>query len=93
MAIGSYACYQIGRHMTREPIGELLDARGVQADMDSDDLVSDVVVIMKVTDGDGITGIILETSEGLDWITQLGMVDAAKTIIGAGTRYEDDEED
>ena len=79
--------------MTREPIGELIDARGVTADMDSDDLVTDIVVLMKVTDAEGNTGLILETSTNLDWITQIGMVDAAKTIIGAGTRYPDDDEE
>lgn len=79
--------------MTREPIGELADARGVTADLESDDLITDIVVLMKVSDSSGTTGIIVETSEGLDWITQLGMLDAAKTIIGSGYKYSDEDDD
>ncbi|MGC0251524.1 hypothetical protein [Pseudactinotalea sp. Z1748] len=62
----------------QRPIGDLIDARGVVATLGPDQLVSDVLVILKVhTDHDG-TAIQIAYSEGMDWITRRGLIEVAR---------------
>lgn len=62
----------------RQPIGEILNQRGVQASLADDDLVTDVVVVMKVVGGDGRPRVSLAWSEGNDWILRRGMLEVAR---------------
>jgi len=64
----------------QQKIGQLLDTLGVTMELDKGDMVTDVVVIMKVLEADGTVNIGMTKSEGTDWITKLGLLDAASRI-------------
>lgn len=70
--------------MADQKIGQLIDALGVEADLDEGDLPTDAYVILKIVKADGTVSIINARSEGLDWITRLGMVTAAQGIENSG---------
>ncbi|MDT7847208.1 hypothetical protein [Streptomyces justiciae] len=70
--------------MAEHKIGQLIDALGVEADLDEGDLPTDAFVILKVIKADGTVSLASARSEGLDWITRLGMVTAAATIENSG---------
>jgi hypothetical protein len=63
------------------PIGAVADSLGVTLDLDSDDMVLDMVVVAKVhREGIG-TQLALGASAGIDWFTQLGLVTAAARVL------------
>ncbi|MEU9149197.1 hypothetical protein AB0D59_01255 [Streptomyces sp. NPDC048417] len=70
--------------MAEQKIGQLIDALGVQADLDEGDLPTDAFVILKVVKADGTVSLASARSEGLDWITRLGMITAAQAIENSG---------
>ncbi|MFC7906460.1 hypothetical protein ACQEV9_18220 [Streptomyces chartreusis] len=70
--------------MTEQKIGQLIDGLGVEADLDEGDLVAGAFVILKVIKADGTVTLANARSEGLDWITRLGMITAAHTIENSG---------
>jgi len=63
-----------------QKIGQLLDTMGVTMELDEGDMVTDVLVIMKVIEKDGTVNIGVTKSEGTDWITKLGLLDAAHRL-------------
>lgn len=68
------------------PAGPVLDGLGVTLDLDDEDLVTEVVVIAKVarmSDGGG-TAVVVSNNEGLDWVSQLGLIEAARLIAADG---------
>lgn len=70
--------------MAEQQIGQLIDNLGVEADLDEGDLVAGAFVILKVVKADGTVSLANARSEGLDWITRLGMVTAAAAIENSG---------
>ena len=60
-----------------QPIGQLLDNLGVAAAIAPDDLPVAALVLLKVVDADGGVRLSLAYSDGMDWITRLGMLTAA----------------
>ncbi|MEU6376800.1 hypothetical protein [Streptomyces sp. NPDC046909] len=70
--------------MASQKIGQLLDTLGVEAHIDEGDLPTDAFVILKVVKADGTVSLSSARSEGLDWITRLGMVTAAQQIENGG---------
>lgn len=70
--------------MADQKIGQLLDGLGVEVDLDEGDLVSDAFVILKIVKGDGTVTLASARSEGLDWITRLGMITATQAIENSG---------
>jgi hypothetical protein len=72
--------------MSERPAGPILDGLGVAFDMDDDDLIVEVVVIGKVSrmsDGGG-TSLVIAASDRLDWIAQLGLLEAARQVTSGG---------
>ncbi|MER7930496.1 hypothetical protein ABTY96_46560 [Streptomyces sp. NPDC096057] len=70
--------------MADQKVGQLIDALGVEADLDEGDLPTDAFVILKVIKKDGTVSLASARSEGLDWITRLGMLTAAQSIENSG---------
>lgn len=66
--------------MTKDPIGDRLDTLGVTASLDEGDLISDVVVIMKVVNSDGKARVSTAWSDGIDWITRRGMLEVVRDV-------------
>lgn len=70
--------------MAGQKIGQLIDTLGVEADLDEGDLPTDAFVILKVIKADGTVTLASARSDGLDWITRLGMLTAAQAIENSG---------
>lgn len=71
----------------RQPIGAIIDARGVLATIHPEDMVVDVVVIMRVMTPDG--SVVREVwSDGMDWISRRGLIEVARDqeLTGPGDR-------
>ena len=60
-----------------KPIGQLLDSLGVTSTIAPDDLPVSALVLLKVVDADGDVRLAAAWSDGMDWITRLGMLAAA----------------
>jgi hypothetical protein len=68
--------------MSDRPVGPILDGLGVTFDLDEDDLITEVVVVGKVSrmSESGGTSIVIGTNDGMDWISQLGLLEAARQV-------------
>jgi hypothetical protein len=65
-------------------VGEIIDALGVKLDLSATQQLTDVIVVGRVVDfEDGNTGLMIGSSDGLDWILELGLLTAARQILGA----------
>lgn len=60
-----------------QPIGQLLDSLGVTSTIAPDDLPVAALVLLKVVDATGGVRLAAAWSDGMDWITRLGMLTAA----------------
>lgn len=60
---------------------EVLETLDIEFDLDEGDILTDVLVIAKVSRLDGPTTVLHATSEGTDSITKLGLITAAQDII------------
>ena len=60
-----------------QPIGQLIDSLGVTSTIAPDDLPVAALVLLKVVDATGGVRLAAAWSEGMDWITRLGMLTAA----------------
>lgn len=70
--------------MADRPIGQLLDALGVTADLDDGDMPTDALIVMKVVQPDGGVAIAIGCSETLDWVGQKGLLHGALEITSGG---------
>lgn len=71
---------------------DALDSLDIEFDLDDGDMLTDVLVIAKVSRLDGPTTIVHATTQGTDGITALGLVTAANSIIsGDWEPYRHDE--
>lgn len=75
------------------PLGEALDRIGVTWEPDDPgDIITDAIIIAKVSGGDGDTSVVYELSDGMDWVTRLGLMEAGRQIEAMNSlRREDDE--
>ena len=60
-----------------QPIGQLLDSLGVTSTIAPDDLPVSALVLLKVVNANGGVRLSAAWSDGMDWITRLGMLTAA----------------
>lgn len=63
---------------TRVPIGDRIDALGVRATLREGELVDGAVILMRVIESDGDVRVQTAWSDGLDWVTKRGMIEAAR---------------
>ena len=76
-----------------QPIGQLLDSLGVTSTIAPDDLPVAALVLLKVVDADGGVRLGLAYSDGMDWITRLGMLTAATASETPDASVWQDQED
>jgi hypothetical protein len=69
--------------VTERRIGDLIDSLGVLAEIADGDMVPSAVVLLKAVDEKGQVGVTIASSEGLSWLDQLGLIEAAKQIATA----------
>jgi hypothetical protein len=68
-----------------------LTAFGLETDLDEDEIIQDVVVLIRSVNPDcGHDSIYLACSPGVSWLVQLGMVTAGQAILKGGI-YRDAE--
>lgn len=70
--------------MTMQKVGQVIDALGVEVDLDEGDLPTDAYVVLKIVKADGTVSLLNGRSESLDWITSLGAITAAQHIQNSG---------
>jgi hypothetical protein len=72
------------------PAGPILDGLGVTFDLGDNDLIVEATVIAKVTrmDEGGGTSVIVANSDGIDWVSQLGLIEAARRVVHDGMEEE-----
>lgn len=68
-----------------------LSQLAIDADLEEGDLILDAVLLMRVarTDRNG-TALLVATTPGMDWIMQMGMVEAARHIMQVDDEDDDD---
>lgn len=59
---------------------EALVPFGIEADIDLDDVITDVVIVAKVHHPDGSTSLQISSSN-VDWVAQFGLIAAAWHIL------------
>lgn len=63
------------------PLGDILNNLGIEADLDSEDLVSTAVVVMSVlVPGDNNPRLSIAVSDGMSWVEQAGLLRLAERI-------------
>jgi hypothetical protein len=77
-----------------QDIAEILAGRGCTLDLDDGDMVTDAVVLARVSKGDdGSTVIVMGSTEGTAWLDQFGLVKAADNILSFAAWREDRSDD
>lgn len=81
-----------GFRVADHPAGQLLDALGVTITLaDGQQLVEAVVVGKAIGFGDErSTSLVIGSSNGLDWISQRGLVAAADDVLSGDIRRDED---
>lgn len=72
-----------------QPIGDVLDALGITASIEPDDLVAGAVVLLKVIKADGATRLSLAHSQGLGRIERIGMLRITEQLEVRATERRD----
>jgi len=70
-------------------LGQLIDALGLQVELEEGELISGAVVILETIEADGdVTMQIIEDEKSVSWVKRLGMLKAALEVsmadIGSG---------
>lgn len=59
-----------------------LSGYGIEADLQDGDLILDAVILLRVqSDDHQASSLVIATTPGLDWMLQVGMVEAARMIM------------
>ncbi|MDX3748721.1 hypothetical protein [Streptomyces sp. AK08-02] len=74
------------------PIGNVLDALGIEATLDDGELVAGAIVLLKVIDTDGDSRLSMAYSDGLGWIERAGMIHVAEVMEDRSTGPASDNE-
>lgn len=65
-------------------IGDLIDSLGVDAELADDDLVDEAVVVLRIHPAsEHRSGVVIAASDDLTWVSQLGLIHAARVIVEA----------
>lgn len=70
-------------------LGQHLDALGIRAGLEDDDLLVGAVVLLKVIDSDGDVALFHRTTPGIGWIEKVGMLRAAEQLSMAAVSDTD----
>lgn len=66
----------------KTPLGSIIDGLVDAPDLNDGDLISDVVVVLKVIPADSmVPRLLVSGSDSTDWVTRMGMLHAAKVIL------------
>lgn len=85
-----FACLRGGAPLDERDIAELLVGRGATIDLADGDIVTDMIVLCRVSRVDGTTSLGIAFTEGTSWLDQFGLVKAADNILSQGDWRTDD---
>lgn len=68
-------------------MSNVLDQLGLTLDVGSDEIITDAVLVMKVSRPDGKVYVATRATEGTDWVTIRGLVATAEDVGSGG--YDD----
>lgn len=74
-------------------MGHLLDELGITVDLEQDEHLVDAVLLGKLVSfgsDDDRPRLIISSSDGLDWISAVGLVHAADTVINSPAERTDE---
>lgn len=58
-----------------------LSGLGIEADLDDDDQILDVVVLMRTANPDTLLdGFVMAHTPGMSWLMQVGLIEAARVV-------------
>ena len=63
-----------------EPIVKALEPLGIEWTPEPGDMITDALVIARVSNTSGQTQVLLQTQRGMDVVTRLGLIEAARSI-------------
>lgn len=73
----------------RKPLGPLVDQLGVTGDIRPNDQVTECLVLCKVIDCEtGDVSLGRYVSDGLDWLSEGGLLEAARLVCYQGAQLE-----
>lgn len=74
-----------------KPLGTILDALGVVGTLQPGQQIVEALIICKVIDfeNDNQVSVLMASSDGLDWIAQLGLIAAAKDVASGNCEEVD----
>jgi hypothetical protein len=73
-------------------IGDILDAMGVELELDDDDLIASTVVVAAVlVPGDDNPRLTIASTEGMSWINQAGLLRLAERITSEPPEMDGDD--
>lgn len=67
--------------MLEGTLGEQIDSRGIDVVLDDGEFIVDIIVLAEVQTVDGEKSLTFATSEGTNWLKELGMVTYAQTML------------
>ncbi len=68
--------------MTQHPAAPIIEPFDMAFELAEGDQVVEVFILAKVSNfGTGGTGLVMSCSDGMDWILQRGMLDAARYVL------------
>lgn len=76
-----------------KPIGDVLDALGIEATLDEakGELAAGAIVLLKVIDTDGDVRLSIAYSEGLSWVERAGMIHIAEIMESRSNGLPEDQ--
>lgn len=79
--------------MADQDITEILAGRGCTLDLDDGDMVTDAIVLCRVSNAEGGTSLGIALTEGTSWFDQFGLVKAAENMLDQGEWRSTDDDD
>jgi len=66
---------------TTATLGETIDSRGINFDLEKEDVLTDIVVIAEVMTGDSRRYVAVRADEHTNWLTEIGMITIAHKMV------------
>lgn len=78
--------------MAERDLAEILSGRNATLEMEDGDMVTDAVVLCRISGANGETRIGMSITEGTSWLDQFGMVKAAGNILDFAAWTDEDDD-
>lgn len=76
-----------------QKVGSLLDSLGVTVELEETDMISDALVLLRISPEQGSSGVLIGASDNLDHIVALGMLTRALDVNRHMGMHDGEEDD